>query len=71
MYKIFNIKLGLIFKLKEAVQGSVTELLVEAGSVVDVWFVWQSAYTQACVQVYHYFKPNTDLRGYKLNWIKP
>lgn len=71
MYKIFNIKVGLVFKLKEAMQSSVIELLIEAGSMVDVWFVWQSANTQVCVQVYHYSNPNTDLRGYKLNQIKP
>lgn len=70
LYNIFNKKLRFFFKFKEAMQWSVTELLVETVSVVDVWSLWQSPNTQVCVQVYHYSKTNLDVRGYKLNWVK-
>lgn len=70
LYNIFNKKLGLIFKFKEAMQWPVTELLIATVSVVGVWSLWQSANTQVCVQVYHHSKPNLDLRGYKFNWTK-
>lgn len=54
----------------QRIQWSVRALLIEAESVVVLWFLCLSANAEFCVLLYHYSKRNTNLRGHKFNLKK-